>query len=187
MTDKHDKLVEMAQSAGFTAYNGVIYCHDINVTEKLAAFRSAILADAAKDVQVVAWQRKWDADGEIPVKEKNGNGRMAWPLRFKFLPVTRGKCAKDDLPLVPASTLAAAQALNAELVARVEGLERDAAKLRGIVGAAAQLLRDCIGPLEASAAILEDEDGNENIESLIGWLKEFDAGIDAAIAARSGT
>lgn len=46
-----------------------------------------------------AWARKWYLDGEIPQKEKNERGRMVWPLRFKFLPVTVHKCLEDDVPL----------------------------------------------------------------------------------------
>lgn len=47
----------------------------------------------------VAWQRAWDAAGERPQKERNPNGRMAWPTRFKALPVTKAKMFDDDVPL----------------------------------------------------------------------------------------
>lgn len=53
MTTETDKLVEMAQAAGFTAYNGSIYCHENNVTKLLAAFRAAVIADLAADVEPV--------------------------------------------------------------------------------------------------------------------------------------
>lgn len=43
--------------------------------------------------------RKWAFDGETPVKERKENGRMAWPDRFKLLPVTEIKLMQDDLPL----------------------------------------------------------------------------------------
>ena len=46
-----------------------------------------------------AWMRKWAFDGEKPYKEKNANGRMAWPIRFKVLPVTKGKHFADDVAL----------------------------------------------------------------------------------------
>ena len=51
MTTETDKLVEMAQAAGFTVYNGTIYCHDSNVTERLAAFASAHIASLCGDVE----------------------------------------------------------------------------------------------------------------------------------------
>ena len=47
----------------------------------------------------VAWMRKWAYEGEVPQKIRNENGRMAWPAKFKFLPVTQGKCISDDVPL----------------------------------------------------------------------------------------
>lgn len=62
-----------------------------------------------------AWARAWHVRGETPKKERNANGRMAWPARFKLLPVTRGKLQDDDVALVIESglarRLAAAQAL----------------------------------------------------------------------------
>lgn len=62
----------------------------------------------------VAWMRRWYFDGEQPKKERNENGRMAWPAKFKFLPVTPNKCFDDDVPLfanepvVPSDELATA-------------------------------------------------------------------------------
>lgn len=47
----------------------------------------------------VAWARKWFADGEEPKKERNSNGRWAWPFKFKLLPLTPNKIQKDDVPL----------------------------------------------------------------------------------------
>lgn len=47
----------------------------------------------------IAWMRKWYFDGEVPKKEKKENGRLAWPAKFKFLPVTVGQCFPDDVPL----------------------------------------------------------------------------------------
>lgn len=46
-----------------------------------------------------AYQRKWDFDGEIPKKVKNENGRLAWPKKFLFLPITKYKVLEDDIPL----------------------------------------------------------------------------------------
>jgi len=47
----------------------------------------------------IAWARQWFIDGIKPAKERNANGRLAWPVRFKFLPVTAGQCLPDDVPL----------------------------------------------------------------------------------------
>lgn len=61
----------------------------------------------------VAWARAWFLRGETPTKERTAAGRMAWPKRFKFLPVSGGKVADDDVPLVPAEfALVAARALS---------------------------------------------------------------------------
>ena len=54
---------------------------------------------AETEAEPVAWMRKWYFDGEIPRKEKNERGRMAWPNKFKFLPLSYHKCCEDDIPL----------------------------------------------------------------------------------------
>lgn len=46
-----------------------------------------------------AWMRRWYFDGETPRKERNSNGRMALPQKFKFLPVTPNRILGDDVPL----------------------------------------------------------------------------------------
>lgn len=46
-----------------------------------------------------AWRRKWDADGEVPEKKKNANGRWAWPFKFKLVPISRHRVLPDDVPL----------------------------------------------------------------------------------------
>jgi hypothetical protein len=50
-------------------------------------------------IEPKAYMRKWAADGVIPAKEKKPSGHMAWPKRFKLLPVTAGRCLDDDVPL----------------------------------------------------------------------------------------
>jgi len=50
----------------------------------------------------IAWARRWHVDGIKPVKERNENGRMAWPIKFKYLPVTQTRCFSDDVPLFAA-------------------------------------------------------------------------------------
>lgn len=56
------------------------------------------------DEKPIAWMRKWAFDGEEPHKEKRENGRMAWPAKYKLLPVTQNKCLDDDVPLVALKT-----------------------------------------------------------------------------------
>lgn len=53
----------------------------------------------------VAWMRKWAFDGEKPAKQRNENGRMAWPAKFKVLPITQGYCFNDDVPLYAAPAI----------------------------------------------------------------------------------
>lgn len=47
----------------------------------------------------VAWMRRWAFDGEKPKKQLNANNRMAWPGKFKVLPVTMHRAFADDVPL----------------------------------------------------------------------------------------
>lgn len=54
---------------------------------------------ALEEQKPVAWARRWYVNGEEPRKEKQANGRLAWPIRFKFLPISEGQCMKDDAPL----------------------------------------------------------------------------------------
>jgi hypothetical protein len=46
-----------------------------------------------------AWMRRWAFDGVKPGKERNDKGRLVWPARFKFLPVTINQIFPDDVPL----------------------------------------------------------------------------------------
>lgn len=48
----------------------------------------------------------------------------------------------------------------------------EAQRLRGELGVAVDLLRECVGPLEVSAAIIESDD-TEQLESLIERVKAF--------------
>ncbi len=54
-------------------------------------------AEAATEPR--AWMRRWAFNGETPAKARNANGRMAWPVRFRFVSVTEGKLFNDDEPL----------------------------------------------------------------------------------------
>lgn len=47
----------------------------------------------------LGWMRRWAFDGETPKKERNANGRMAWPFKYKLLPVSEHKCLEDDIAL----------------------------------------------------------------------------------------
>jgi len=49
--------------------------------------------------KVIAYMRRWAFDGVKPFKERNANGRLAWPAKFKFKPVTQEKIFADDVAL----------------------------------------------------------------------------------------
>jgi hypothetical protein len=55
------------------------------------------------DQQPRAWMRRWAFDGEKPHKVRNENNRMAYPGKFRLLPVTLEKCLPDDVPLYAAA------------------------------------------------------------------------------------
>jgi hypothetical protein len=61
--------------------------------------REAVEADRDAQGKVAAWMRRWAYDNEKPAKQINANGRMAWPAKFKLLPVTKIRCQPDDVPL----------------------------------------------------------------------------------------
>ena len=69
---------------------------------KLEAENERLKAELAKyrDAPVVAYIRKWAFDGEEPKKEKRENGRLAWPFKFKLIPVSQSMLLKDDIPLI---------------------------------------------------------------------------------------
>jgi len=54
----------------------------------------------------LAYARRWYADGEVPAKVRNENGRMAWPRKFILRPVTESKIQRDDVALVSADDVA---------------------------------------------------------------------------------
>lgn len=67
--------------------------------QELAAKRLEEIAKY-RDAPVVAYIRKWAFDGEEPKKEKRENGRLAWPFKFKLIPVSQSMLLKDDIPLI---------------------------------------------------------------------------------------
>lgn len=107
---------DLRHDTGSVAYSGQ---RDAILAGCASGLRSAILADAAKDVEPVAFMFQHSETGRITFVDawQKENGWAAGNPRFFEVDA-----------LVPASTLAAAQALNAELVARLEGLEKDAAE-----------------------------------------------------------
>lgn len=54
---------------------------------------------AARESTPRAWMRRWAFDGGKPAKERNSNGRMSWPLKYKMKPFTEGRLFDDDVPL----------------------------------------------------------------------------------------
>ena len=183
-TDKaSDKLVEMALKAAFEkgwcaaaqwaqrddlrhdtgsiAYAGQ---RDAILAGKAAEVRAAIIADLCGDVEPVAFMFQHSETGRITFVDawQKENGWAAGNPRFFEVDA-----------LVPASTLAAAQALNAELVARLEGLEKDAARYRW--------LRD--GELTADYPYPVMRMGGSRVDDQTIWADELDAAIDDAISA----
>ena len=116
MTTETDKLVEMARAAGAErAVPGLFYM----TLDNLAAFRAAIIADLAADVEPVAHMWQHDETGRTgfvehaPAEELEQWERINKPRRF---------VAK----LYSASTVAALKAENEALRARVAELEEAA-------------------------------------------------------------
>jgi len=50
-------------------------------------------------VSALGYARRWHAEGEVPRKERNEKGRMAWPARFTLMAVTPEQCLPSDVPL----------------------------------------------------------------------------------------
>jgi hypothetical protein len=91
------------------------------------------------------------------------------------------KCERD-------SVLGFTLDTNLELAAMVLNLSdraEEATRLRGRLDVALALLNECIGPLEVSAAIIEDEDGGEAIDALITKVRKFVADAQPAVVPAS--
>jgi len=56
---------------------------------------------------------------------------------------------------------------------------------RGRMGVALSLLTECLGPLEVSAAVIESEDGNEAIDTLIAQVRKFVADARALASSQA--
>ena len=100
MSDTTDIVEQLRRRA----HNGIQPMNELARLDMLAAAAEitrlrAALAQAGAVREPVAWMRQWFFDGEAPKKERNENGRLAWPAKFKFLQVTAGKVLPDDVPL----------------------------------------------------------------------------------------
>ena len=71
--------------------------------EPVLTARQIIANSPEEQGEPVAWIRKWSLDGEKPSKERNKNGRMAFPMKFKLHEVTRNRCLPDDVALYTAT------------------------------------------------------------------------------------
>lgn len=65
----------------------------------LVWFAEALVAEIQRQSEPVAFMRKWVYDKEQPKKVKNSNGRLAWPFKFKLVPVSERRILKDDVAL----------------------------------------------------------------------------------------
>lgn len=132
MTTETDKLVEMARAAGAErAVPGLFYM----TLDNLAAFRAAIIADLAADVEPVAWLDAaidWTATGK-PITRRICIQAQCGDLALSYV-----ESALRDT----ASTVAALKAERDAALARVAVLEKDAEPeefTRGIDAAAKML------------------------------------------------
>ena len=165
---------DLRHDTGSVAYSGQ---RDAILAGKASGLRSAILADAAKDVEPVAWG----------IFANNGNIRF-WACDKASADSQAAKTGGDVEGLCLASTLAAAQALNAELVARVEGLEKDAARLDFVCSSPNRMVEresglwrvyEDVAPTDHPTAVWQGMSTR--------WHVSPREAIDAAIAARNGT
>ena len=108
MTDKHDKLVEMARECGFSLVTNEGYQP---TPAKLAAFRDRIVASLCADVEPVAWIES-DKSGD-----KLGNTLIWYEIN--------SRCE----PLYPASALAALAAERDALRTALEDLTSEAVEI----------------------------------------------------------
>lgn len=69
---------------------------------RMIMFPAIAARDAQWDAMIgepVAWARAWHIAKETPKKERNSNGNLAWPFKYKLLAVTPSKMMADDSPL----------------------------------------------------------------------------------------
>lgn len=75
--------------------------HRLNIAATTIRSLAAPAQPAAVEgaAEPVAWARRWFVDGITPKKERNENGRMAWPKKFTLHEVTPSKIMTDDVAL----------------------------------------------------------------------------------------
>ncbi len=78
---------------------------------------------ALAELPVVAFARRWFVEGETPKKQKNENGRWAWPARFKYHATTQIRVFDDDASLT----------LHAEATRLVADLRDENERLRALL------------------------------------------------------
>ena len=124
MTDKHDKLVEMARECGGQQLHGVSKCIALSPSE-LAAFRARIVASLCADVE---------QDGFRLVSVNVGFTELMEALdradRKGYMPDAIYSAYEGFQYRDPASTVAAITAQRDQALARVAELEKDAARGR---------------------------------------------------------
>ena len=122
MTDKHDKLVEIALKSGAVNHfvQGLPDRYAFSLGE-LAAFAAAHVASLCADAEPVAWMMQWPNHGPSFTIDKSDY--VYW---------VDGKATYPDglVPLAPASTVASLTAQRDQALARVAELEKDAARYR---------------------------------------------------------
>lgn len=125
MTTETDKLVEMAEASGFTAYNGVIYCEGNIITEELADFRDRIIASLCEDVEPFVFEEYpylYEAMG-CGLEDRNITDRYEAMAYGWERAMERAAEAIPDGAIYPASTVAALKAERDAALARVAVLE----------------------------------------------------------------
>jgi len=121
---QHGDWLEYEEEWVFTNHELIQFARDIEAATLSApvAQPGEAVSEPAADAR--AWERRWSADGEVPAKV---NGK--WPSKFKMMPITKGKCFADDVPLFGNPVAAPAQAAAVpEAVIRAvvyEGLTND--------------------------------------------------------------
>ena len=127
MTDKHDKLVEMARECGFSLVTNEGYQP---TPAKLAAFRDGIVASLCADVEPFVFEEypyHYEAMG-CGLEDRNITDRYeAMAYGWERAMERAAEAIPDDL--YPASTVAALKAGRDAALARVAELEKDAARL----------------------------------------------------------
>ncbi len=122
MTDKHDKLVEIALKSGAVNHfvQGLPDRYAFSLGE-LTAFAAAHVASLCADAEPVAWMMQWRNHGPSFTIDKSDY--VYW---------VDGKATYPDglVPLAPASTVASLTAQRDQALARVAELEKDAARYR---------------------------------------------------------